>query len=116
MANSRAPDGFGTAGRSSRPVGHGPAVGRQRRGTAQQADQHVRVRPAARAKHVDGLGADSAAQQDRVARRHFEGLIFESLLGDNIVFRSQVGAIHVPENIFPVQCMDHRITCDDGQH
>jgi hypothetical protein len=59
-----------------------------------------------------GLGVDAAAQEARDSRRSFEGLIWESLLTDSVVFRSQVGAFMDPQNIYPQRCLTEPDICD----
>src|SRR5262249_49060952 len=61
---------------------------------------------------IDGLGVDPDAQQNRNAQRWFQGLILESLLADSVVFRSQAGAIFIPENIYPARCEREPVACD----
>ena len=58
------------------------------------------------------LGVDRNAQEDRRGRRLFQGLIFESLLTDTFVFRSQVGFTSVPMHIYPRLCEDRPADCD----
>jgi hypothetical protein len=57
-----------------------------------------------------GVGAD--AQESRQWRRLFNGLIWESLLSDNQVLRSQVGATYYGEHLFPSLCGDDPADCD----
>jgi hypothetical protein len=58
------------------------------------------------------LGIDRDAQEDRRGRRLFQGLIWESLLTDSFVFRSQVGFTSVPMHIYPRLCADRPVECD----
>jgi Carboxypeptidase regulatory-like domain len=51
-----------------------------------------------------GLGFEREAQEDRRGQRYFLGAIWQSLLTDNIIFRSQVSGTTVPQHIFPQQC------------
>ncbi len=50
------------------------------------------------------LGVTNDAQEDRLGRRWFGGLIWDALLTDKLVFRSQVGMVVWPEHIFPRLC------------
>ncbi len=58
-----------------------------------------------------GIGVTEDAQEDRRGRRWFSGLIWEALLTDKLVFRSQVGAITVPQHIYPRLCLTNP-NCD----
>ncbi len=49
-------------------------------------------------------GISDAAQQDRLAQRYFLGVTWESLLTDNLLFRSQVGWTAFLQNIYPSSC------------
>jgi len=49
-------------------------------------------------------GVSDAAQQDRLAQRYFLGLTFESLLTDNLLFRSQAGWTGFFQDIYPSSC------------
>ncbi len=51
-----------------------------------------------------GLGYTADAQEDRLSRRYFGGLIWEALLTDKLVFRSQLGVVMWPEHIYPRLC------------
>jgi hypothetical protein len=55
---------------------------------------------------------DPDAQQNRHAFRLMEGLIWESLLSDSLVFRSQVGAIYIPQHVYPRLCETDPAHCD----
>ncbi len=57
-----------------------------------------------------GVGAD--AQESRQWRRLFNGLIWESLLSDNQVLRSQLGVTYYGEHLYPTLCQDDREGCD----
>jgi hypothetical protein len=59
-----------------------------------------------------GLGWEKDAQEDRRGQRYFTGLIWQSLLSDDLVFRSQVGATTVPQHIYPHRCAETPIDCD----
>jgi hypothetical protein len=50
------------------------------------------------------LGVAPEAQQNRHGFRLMEGLVWESLLSDSVVLRSQVGYIMVPQHIYPRLC------------
>jgi hypothetical protein len=62
---------------------------------------------------VGGVGVEPEAQQDRHTRRIFLGAIWESVLRDDLIFRSQAGGTHIPEHIFPSLCRDEANRCDD---
>jgi hypothetical protein len=62
---------------------------------------------------VAGLGVDATAQEDRKTQRIFLGAIWESVLRDDLIFRSQAGAIHIPEHIYPALCRTDPDTCND---
>jgi len=51
-----------------------------------------------------GLGYERESQEDRRGQRYFVGLIWQSLLTDNIILRSQVAGTTVPQHIYPQQC------------
>jgi hypothetical protein len=62
---------------------------------------------------IGNLGTDPDAQEDRTTRRLFYGLIWESLLRDDLILRSQVGYTHIPEHIFPSRCRTQpEVDCD----
>jgi hypothetical protein len=50
------------------------------------------------------LGTEADAQQDRYARRLFTGLIYDGLLTDTLVLRSQVGLMQIPQEWYPTRC------------
>jgi hypothetical protein len=50
------------------------------------------------------LGTEGDAQQDRYARRLFTGLVYDGLLADDIVLRSQVGLMQIPQEWYPTRC------------
>jgi hypothetical protein len=60
----------------------------------------------------DGAGVEPEAQERRLGRRLFTGLIWESLLSDSVVLRSQAGITYFGEHIFPETCVDQPDTCD----
>jgi hypothetical protein len=59
-----------------------------------------------------GLGYEREAQEDRRGQRYFVGVIWQSLLTDTLIFRSQVGGTTVPQHIYPQQCNDNP-DCDN---
>jgi hypothetical protein len=61
---------------------------------------------------INGQGVSSDAQQERQGMRLFDGLIWESLLTDNLVFRSQVGVTSIPQHIWPTTCNAAPGSCD----
>jgi hypothetical protein len=58
------------------------------------------------------LGVDPEAQEDRRGQRVFQGFIWEALLKDDLILRSQIGFTTVPMHIFPARCQDEPVTCD----
>jgi hypothetical protein len=58
------------------------------------------------------LGVDPQAQEDRRGQRVFQGLIWEALLKDDLILRSQVGFTTVPMHIYPSSCADDPVGCD----
>jgi hypothetical protein len=61
---------------------------------------------------VAGLGVAPEAQETRATQRIFVGLIWNSVLKDNLLLKSQVGATYIPEHIFPQMCFSNPIDCD----
>jgi hypothetical protein len=61
---------------------------------------------------VDGLGIAPEAQEIRFTQRWFGGLIWESLLSDKMLLRSQVGTTFIPEHIYPSLCKTEPDECD----
>jgi hypothetical protein len=59
-----------------------------------------------------GLGWEKDAQEDRRGPALLHRLIWQSLLTDDLVFRSQVGVTTVPQHIFPHRCQESPIDCD----
>jgi hypothetical protein len=51
-------------------------------------------------------GTSDEAQRDRLAERYFAGITWESLLTDELLFRSQVGYIRFRTNVYPIACRD----------
>jgi hypothetical protein len=60
----------------------------------------------------EGANVTRDAQRRFESHNHFSGLIWESLLTDNIVFRSQVGVSDVERHGWPNSCDDTPDTCD----
>ncbi len=63
-------------------------------------------------KNRQGLGYAADAQGRHRSRNYFTGLIWESILTDNIVFRSQVGYSHNQRHTFPESCVADPANCD----
>jgi hypothetical protein len=61
---------------------------------------------------VDGLGVDQAAQEVRSTQRIFLGVIWNSVLKDNLLLKSQVGGTYIPEHIYPQRCLSQPVDCD----
>jgi len=53
---------------------------------------------------INGQGVSPEAQQERQGERWFEGLMWESLLSDNLVFRTQAALTAIPQHIWPTLC------------
>ena len=62
--------------------------------------------------NTEGLGNDPDAQGRTFQHKYFTGLIWESLLTDWMVFRSQAGLIGITNDVRPVSCFDSAETCD----
>ena len=60
----------------------------------------------------DAIGVDADAQERRLAQRVFSGLIWESLLTDTQVLRSQAGITIYGEHVMPERCGREPIDCD----
>jgi hypothetical protein len=58
------------------------------------------------------FGVEDQAQRWRIGRRMFTGLIWESVLRDNLVMRAQGGVISLWSHVYPVQCRDNPDACD----
>jgi hypothetical protein len=58
------------------------------------------------------LGISLDAQEDRRGQRIFQGLIWEALLTNSLLFRSQVAFTSVPMHIFPRLCQTDPVGCD----
>jgi hypothetical protein len=61
---------------------------------------------------VANLGTDPLAQEDRRTQRIFLGVIWESVLRDDLLLRSQVGGTYIPEHIYPSRCRNEPELCD----
>jgi hypothetical protein len=59
-----------------------------------------------------GLGFAREAQEDSRSRKYFTGLIWESVLTDAIIFRSQAGVAWANTENYPDSCYGDRSTCD----
>ena len=53
---------------------------------------------------INGQGVSWDAQQERQGVRLFQGLIWESLLSDTMVWRTQVGGTAIPQHLWPNLC------------
>ena len=62
--------------------------------------------------HANGLGVTREAQARGVSFKHFGGLVWESLLRDNIVFRSQAGMVNTSAEYYPERCVKEPEVCD----
>jgi hypothetical protein len=63
-----------------------------------------------------GLGRDTDTQSRGRSRKYFAGAIWESLLSDSVVFRSQAGFITLVNLFRPETCYSDPINCDIGPH
>jgi hypothetical protein len=59
-----------------------------------------------------GAGVHVEAQESRRGHRLFNGLVWESLLSDNQVLRSQIGVTYYGEHRFPARCSGEPVECD----
>jgi hypothetical protein len=59
-----------------------------------------------------GLGSDREAQEDSRSRKYFTGLIWDSILSDHAIFRSQAGVAWANTEDFPDSCYRDAATCD----
>jgi hypothetical protein len=59
-----------------------------------------------------GLGYTEESQARHRSRNYFTGLIWESLLTDNIVFRSQAAVSNTERYTFPESCAQSPATCE----
>jgi hypothetical protein len=62
---------------------------------------------------IGDIGTDPDAQEDRDTQRLFGGLIWESLLRDDLIFRTQLGHTYLGEHIFPSRCRTQGDSCYD---
>jgi hypothetical protein len=58
------------------------------------------------------LGVEPEAQERRIARRLFAGLIWDGLLTDDLVLRSQAGITYYGNHVFPALCDSDPQGCD----
>jgi hypothetical protein len=63
-------------------------------------------------RNTEGLGYSDDAQGRTYQEKYFTGLIWENLLTDWMVFRSQAGLIGINGEVKPVRCVDEPGTCD----
>jgi hypothetical protein len=61
---------------------------------------------------IDGLSIDQDAQEVRSTQRIFLGVIWNSVLKDNLLLKSQVGGTYIPEHIYPQRCLSHAVDCE----
>ena len=62
---------------------------------------------------VGDIGTEPDAQEDRQTQRLFGGIIWESLLRDDLIFRSQLGHTYLGESIYPSLCRTQGDECND---
>jgi hypothetical protein len=62
--------------------------------------------------YANGLGTTQEAQVDSVSPKYFSGLIWESVLSDSAVFRSQAGLVWSNTENFPHSCGTDPAHCD----
>ena len=60
--------------------------------------------------NTDGFGVPRESQTRAISFKYFTGLIWESLLSDSIVFRSQLGLVSTTADYYPNRCRRSR-TC-----
>jgi hypothetical protein len=58
------------------------------------------------------LGVEPEAQERRIARRLFGGVVWDALLSDSLVLRSQAGVTYFGNHIFPEMCASDPQSCD----
>jgi hypothetical protein len=58
------------------------------------------------------LGYNKDSQSEGRSRKYFFGLIWETLLTDSLVFRSQGSYITLANHFFPERCVDEPVDCD----
>jgi hypothetical protein len=63
-----------------------------------------------------GLGRPQETQARGRSRKYFAGLIWEALLSDSVVFRSQAGFITLVNLFRPEKCYEDPINCDFTSH
>jgi hypothetical protein len=61
---------------------------------------------------INGQGVSAEAQQERQGIRIFQGLTWEALLSDNVVFRTQAAVTAIPMHIWPTSCNTDPEHCD----
>jgi hypothetical protein len=59
-----------------------------------------------------GLGYSKESQSTGRSQKYFTGLIWESLITDSLVFRSQVGYVWGASQFRPTSCLDDSVACD----
>jgi hypothetical protein len=59
----------------------------------------------------DGVGVEQDAQRFRQGQRYMTGLIWESLLTDNLILRAQAGYIQIPQIWYPWRCRQEPGDC-----
>ena len=62
--------------------------------------------------NTDGFGITRESQTRATSFKYFTGLIWESLLSDSIVFRSQLGLVSTSADYYPNRCRDEPDMCD----
>jgi hypothetical protein len=60
----------------------------------------------------NGLGIAPEAQQNRWDHRNFQALIWESMLSDNVMLRTQAGYLRFPFRQFPTRCRTEPVECN----
>jgi hypothetical protein len=63
-------------------------------------------------RRKDDLGVEPEAQEDRIGRRLFTGLIWDGLLSDKVVIRSQAGVTYYGQAVYPEMCLEAPDQCD----
>jgi hypothetical protein len=61
---------------------------------------------------VRALGTQPEAQRTRHGFRLMQGVVWESLLSDSLVFRTQAAFIMIPQRIYPAMCDNNPDTCN----
>jgi hypothetical protein len=62
--------------------------------------------------NTEGFGITKESQTRATSFKYFTGLIWESLLSDSIVFRSQLGLVSTSADYYPERCRDEPDLCD----